>query len=286
MTAAVLFLFAASPWFGRWDLAVGENGGWMEVATTGVRIVPRVGGVKAIDAYSLNRDHLSFSNTEWVGKWEQVKYDLFLRDGRVEGTATRESGTAVPVAGIPAPPLRREIRKWGAPIDLTTDLATWKVMSPTKPGNWTLDGGVLANAKSGPNLRTVADFQDFRLDLEFNCPAGSNSGIFLRGRYELQIEEEADNHDPLGKTGSIYQFLAAASPLPSRPGQWRKLSVTLAGRSVTVTLDGVRIIDGLEIPGPTSGGFNSREEQPGPIILQGDHGPVLFRKIILTPGLP
>jgi hypothetical protein len=157
-------------------------------------------------------------------------------------------------------------------------------MSPTKPGNWTLQNGVFRNARSGPNLRTIDEFEDFRLDLEFNCPNGSNSGIFLRGRYELQIEEEPDNRDPLGRTGSIYQFLAA--DVPRKPGQWRTLSVTLIGRNVTVTLDGATIIGGREIPGPTGGSFNSREGEPGPIILQGDHGAVQYRNIVLRRALP
>lgn len=281
MHPVLLFAAAASLWYGRWDLAVGDTGGWLEVAPgPTVRIVPRVGGVKPVEKFDLKEDRLTFSNTEWVGKWEQIRYDLTLRDGRVIGTATRESGAANPVAGVRAPELKRRVESWGPPAALT-----WKVNSPTKPGNWTVAENSISNARSGPNLRTAQEFQDFRLDLEFNCPPGSNSGIMLRGRYELQIEEEPDNHEDVGRTGAIYQFLAPAVHVPSRPGVWRKLSVELIGRTVTVTLDGVKIHDAREIPGPTSGGFNSSEAEPGPIILQGDHGAISFRNLVLRPGI-
>jgi hypothetical protein len=291
MRAALLLLAAASlspaadPFGGRWDLAVGDSGGWLEYSASTLSLVPRVGGVKRIAAFEIKDGHLVFSNTEWFGKWESVRYDLTVRDGALSGTAARESGPVMPVTGSRAPALRRKISAWGSPIPLTGDLAQWKVLSPTKPGNWTLRDGVLANARSGPNLRTLDEFQDFRLELEFNCPQGSNGGIFLRGRYELQIEEEPENHDPLGRTGAIYQFLPVVPNARRHPGEWRKLSVTLIGRAVTVTLDGVTIIGGREIPGPTSGGFNSREAEPGPIILQGDHGPISFRNIVLIPGI-
>jgi hypothetical protein len=277
-----------SPFAGRWDLTVGESGGWLEFLKTPsgpkLRIVPRVGGVKTVPTFEMEDGRLTFSNTEWFGKWEPVRYDLTIRDRAIAGTATRESGPVLPVAGVRAPDLRRNASSWGPAIRLSDDLSGWKVMSPTKPGNWTLRDGVLSNARSGPNLRTIEEFEDFRLDLEFNCPDGSNSGIFLRGRYELQIEEEPDNRDPLGRTGSIYQFLGA--DVPRKPGQWRTLSIALIGRSVTVTLDGATILGGRQIPGPTGGSFNSREGEPGPIILQGDHGAVQYRNIVLRRALP
>jgi hypothetical protein len=292
---AVLLLLAAAlcsgagTFSGRWDLAVGDSGGWLEYTPTpsgaGLRLVPRVGGVKSIPAFEINDGRLTFSNTEWFGKWEPVRYDLTVGSGALTGTATRESGPVMPVNGVRAPDLHRKVAAWGEAIRLSDNIGDWKVLSPTKPGNWTLRDGVLTNARSGPNLRTLEEFQDFRLDLEFNCPQGSNSGIFLRGRYELQIEEEPDNHDPLGRTGSIYKFLSAGPAARRHPGEWRKLSITLIGRAVTVTLDGVTIIGGQEIPGPTGGSFNAREGEPGPIILQGDHGAISFRNVLLIPGV-
>ncbi len=250
-----------------------------------LRIVPRVGGVRAVPLFQIRDGRLTFSNQEWVGKWEQIRYEFTARDGRLAGAARRESGESMAVEGVRAPALDRKAGRMGRPFALLSGpgLAGWKVLSPAKPGNWSLDDGTLTNARSGPNLRTVEEFQDFQLDVEFNCPAGSNSGIFLRGRYEVQIEEEANNDEPAGRTGAVYQFLAPRVTVPRRPGEWRRLSITLVGRTVSVTLDGVLLIDRQEIPGPTSGGFNSREQLPGPLILQGDHGSISYRNLVLTP---
>jgi hypothetical protein len=279
---------AAEPsgWYGRWDLTLhgdsGDVGGWLELTPTSVRIVPRVGGVKGVKPFRFEGAVLTFSNVEWFGKWDRVDYKLEFSGDSVGGTASRESGPVMKVTGVRAPSLDRTATAWGHAVPL--DWAAWKVMSATKPGNWSPAGGVFTNSRGGPNLRTIGDFQDFRLDLEFNCPQGSNSGIFLRGRYEIQIEEEPQNPGGVEGTGAVYQFIAPRVAVPRKPGQWRQLSVTLVGRTVTVVLDGVTLIDNEKIPGPTSGGFNSREEEPGPIILQGDHGPVSFRNLVLTPA--
>lgn len=278
--------------FGRWDLTVQSAneaiGGWLELSRSAagpqLRIVPRVGGVKLVPAFEMRDGRLVFSNEEWWGHWEHIRYELTIAEGKLSGTARRQSGEAMRVSGVPAPALARNPGAWVHPVALLggPDLSGWKVVSATKPGNWSLNEGTLFNSRSGPNLRTAGEFQDFRLDLEFNCPRGSNSGIFLRGRYEIQIEEEPDNVEPAGRTGAVYQFLAPKIAVPRRPGEWRKMSITLVGRTVSIVLDGITIIDRQEIPGPTSGGFNSREAEPGPIILQGDHGSISFRNLVLT----
>jgi 3-keto-disaccharide hydrolase len=290
----LLWILAAMPavagnpsdWFGRWDLTLrgdsGEVGGWLEFTPSSLRIVPRVGGVKDVKQFRFRNGALAFSNVEWVGKWERVDYKLDLSGERVSGAAVRESGPMMNVTGVRAPSLNRTVTGWSHPVSL--DWAAWKVMSPTKPGNWKVAEGVFTNTRGGPNLRTAGEFQDFRLDLEFNCPQGSNSGVILRGRYEIQIEEEPGNPGGVEGTGAVYQFLAPRVAVPRKPGEWRKLSITLVGRTVTVVLDGVTLIDRQEAPGPTSGGFNSHEEEPGPIILQGDHGPISYRNIVLTPA--
>jgi hypothetical protein len=283
-------LFAAASLLGRWDLTLqspqGETGGWLELTPTALRVVARVGGARPIKNFEVREGRLIFSTSEWFGRYEKVSYDLHLERGELTGTAVRESGESARVTGARAPALDRKVKAWAKPVQLFDGkgLAGWKVLSPTKPGNWSAVDGALVNARSGPNLRTEAEFQDFRLHAEFNCPAGSNSGIFLRGRYEIQIEEGGRETAGVSRTGAVYQFLAPQPQLPDRPGEWRTLDITLVGRTITVVLDGTTIIDAQEIPGPTSGGFNSRESEPGPIILQGDHGAVSYRNLVLTPA--
>jgi hypothetical protein len=285
-----LALFAAAGLLGRWDLTLespqGETGGWLELTPAALRVVARVGGAKPIKNFEVRDGRLIFSNSEWFGRYEKVAYDLRLSGDRLTGTAVRESGESARVTGVRVPALDRKVKAWGKPVQLFSgkDLAGWKVLSTTKPGNWTAVDGVLVNPRGGPNLRTEAEFGDFRLHVEFNCPAGSNSGIFLRGRYEIQVEEGGRETAGVSRTGAVYQFLAPKPQLPDRPGEWRTLDITLVGRTITVALDGATIIDAQEIPGPTSGGFNSREAEPGPLILQGDHGAVSYRNLVLTPA--
>jgi Domain of Unknown Function (DUF1080) len=122
------------------------------------------------------------------------------------------------------------------------------------------------------------------LHAEFRYPRGSNSGIYLRGRYEVQIEDnfgqEPDSHGP----GAVYGFLTPSVNAARRAGEWQTLEITLVGRIVTVALNGERIIDRQAIPGITGGALDSNEGGPGPILIQGDHGPIDFRKLMVKPA--
>ena len=121
--------------------------------------------------------------------------------------------------------------------------------------------------------------------MEFKPDADSNSGVYLRGRYEVQIETDSPNDPPNRRLGSVYGFLTP-SPEPARTsGEWQTYDITLIGRNITVVHDGKTIIDNQEIPGITGGALDSREAQPGPIYLQGsEKGHVYFRKIVITPA--
>jgi Domain of Unknown Function (DUF1080) len=113
--------------------------------------------------------------------------------------------------------------------------------------------------------------------------AVDNSGVYLRGRYEVQIEdnfgEEPDSHN----IGGIYGFLMPIKNAAKESGEWQTLEVTLVGRAVTVVLNGEQVIDRQAIPGITGGALDSHEGEPGPIMLQGDHGVVEFRRVTLIP---
>jgi hypothetical protein len=128
------------------------------------------------------------------------------------------------------------------------------------------------NEQGGSNLRTTGKFDDFKLHLEFNCPEGGNSGVYLRGRYQIQIEYAAEGvNDKLHGMGSIYGFLAPTRDAPGKAGEWEAMDVTLVGRWVTIVRNGVTIIDNQEIPGITGGALDSNEDTPGPFNLQGAH---------------
>ena len=281
---------------GRWDLRVtgpeGPYPSWLEVSLSGNRtLVGRfVGGVGS--ARPIGRVHFADGVLRFAipPQWEPDSGDLRV-EGRLVGD--RMSGTLVTPGGerhawtaTRAPHLRRSAApRWGTPVALFDgrDLDGWT----TRGGEnrWRVVDGVLTNAGGGGNLVTTRTFDDFRLQVEFRYPKGSNSGVYLRGRYEVQIEDSAERLEPGPlHVGGIYGFLPPNENAAKAPGEWQRYDITLVGRRVTVVLNGRTIIADQVIPGITGGALDSDEGSPGPILLQGDHGPVEFRRIVLTPA--
>ena len=176
-------------------------------------------------------------------------------------------------------------RKWGKPTELFNgkDLDGWEVMGNLRNSHWVARDGVLDNPKGGANIKTKAKFKDFKLHVETKVPEHGNSGVYLRGRYEIQV---ADSHGKAPQAGGMGGFYSRITPTgnPSKPaGQWQSFDITLVGQYVTVVLNGQTIIDNQEVEGITGGAIDSNETEPGPIYLQGDHGSIAYRNIVLTP---
>lgn len=201
------------------------------------------------------------------------------------GTTTGPDGTPWQWTGVKAPSLKRtSALEWGKSTQLFNgkDLSGWKVSDNATP-TWKVESGTLVSPGHGAELITDAKFEDFKLHVEFKCTPGSNSGIYLRGRYELQIEDDVQPEGPTMRTGGVYGFLAPSAEQPRRPGEWQSYDITLVGRVITVVQNGQTIIDKQEIPGITGGALDSHEELPGPIYLQGSEaGHVAFRNITIT----
>jgi hypothetical protein len=188
--------------------------------------------------------------------------------------------------GVRAPALDRKApAAWGDPEPLFNgkDLTGWM---PDEPGRnqWKAIDGELVNGKAGANLRSTRKVQDFKLHVEYNCPEDGNSGIYLRGRYEVQVEyEPQDRNDKFHGMGAVYGFLAPSTQLPKKPGEWETFDITLIGRRVTVVRNGVKTINDEEIPGITGGALDSDEGKPGLIYIQGDHtGGMKYRNITIA----
>ena len=187
--------------------------------------------------------------------------------------------------------------KFGEPIDLLKDgLAGWKAMDDKAKFGWKFKDGVLSNelglrpdgkwAGGGANLKSKrADFYDFKLSYDVRVPKGSNSGVYLRGRYECQVVDSygkpVDRHNMAAYYGRVVPSVAAEKA----PGEWQHVDVTLYRRHITVVLNGVTIIDNAPVTGVTGGAIDSDEFVPGPIYLQGDHSDADYRNMILTPAV-
>jgi hypothetical protein len=286
---------APPPIIGRWDLTVhtagGDRSSWLEVRHSGVQtligqFVGTSGSARPISKVEFKDGEFRFTIPP---QWDRVDGDLVVVgriDGdRLKGTMKLADRAPDEWTGVRAPSLRRDADpQWATPVPLFTgrDLAGWHAMGANN--EWEATGGVLHNRKSGANLVTDRTFDDFKLHVEFNYPKGSNSGVYLRGRYEVQIADiEGDDTGGLGVLGAVYGFLSPNQHAARKAGEWQTFDVTLVGRLVSVVLNGKRIICEQEIPGITGAALDSKEGEPGPLLLQGDHGPIDYRNIMLTP---
>jgi hypothetical protein len=283
-----------NPFAGRWDITVTTPNstypGWLELVEKDgqptARYQPRGGSVQPVRGVKLEGSHVVLTLTRATANRPETSWDLMANGDQLTGSLKQGDMAAGQVSGVRAPELKRAPpRAWTAPEPLFNgkDLTGWE---PDNPANnhWKVQDGFLLNETRGANLRTVRKFDDFKLHIEVNCPESSNSGIYLRGRYEMQLEyEPAGSEDKLHGMGAIYGFLGPAVEVPRKPGQWESFDLTLVGRTVTIVRDGVTIIDKQEIPGITGGALDSNEGQPGVFYIQGDHtGGLKFRNITIS----
>jgi hypothetical protein len=217
---------------------------------------------------------------------KDTTWDLTAAGGKLTGTEKRGEKTRE-LSGVRAPALNHKAPKaWGEPEALFNgkNLDGWEPIGDPAKSHWVVKDGLLVNEAHGANLKTTRTFNDFKLHFEVNCPEGANSGFYLRGRYEVQLEYEPSNSEPPERAmGAVYGRLAPSTELPRMAGKWETFDVTLVGRTVTIVRNGTTIIDGKEIAGITGGALNADEGEPGPFYIQGDHtGGLLFRNITVA----
>jgi len=282
---------------GRWDLTLKtplrEAPSWLEITQEGgqlrARMVSRWGHARPLPKIEISNGRITFvSPKEEEDRKDDMVFEGKLTGKTLVGTTTGPDGTPWQWTGERAPSLKRtSAPKWAKPVQLFNgrDLTGWRASDPSATAIWKVENGTLVSPGHGPELISDAKFEDFKLHVEFNCAPGSNSGVYLRGRYELQIEDDPVPEGPTMRTGGVYGFLAPSPEQPRRPGEWQTYDITLVGRVVTVVQNGQTIIDKQEIPGITGGALDSHEALPGPIYLQGSEaGHVAFRNITITPA--
>jgi hypothetical protein len=281
---------------GRWDLTVRDGDreypSWLEVRKSGRNAlvgsyVGEFGSARPIAnvAFKDGRYHFVVP-PQWERRKDDVALSFKLVNDGLVGLSTNDRGRPISIIGRRAPTLKREAApQWAEPVELFNgkDLTGWKPRSKNVKNGWVAKDGLLVNETPGNDLITERAFTDFKLHAEFRYPKGSNSGIYLRGRYEFQIEDDFGEDPDSHKVGGIYGFLTPSLNAAGKPGEWQTVDLELVGRVLSVVLNGERIIDRQTIPGITGGALDSREGEPGPVMIQGDHGPVEFRKLTITP---
>jgi len=289
---------AVKPFLGSWDLTLKapdrEYPSWLELrleenGKLTAQMVGRWGNARPLPKAELTEGRLTFvSPKEQEDSKSDMVFEGKLVGETLSGSVAAPDGTSWSWTGKRAPALiETKAPAWGKAIQLFNgkDLSGWTASDPAPTVAWKVENGTLVSPGHGPELISDAKFEDFKLHVEFNCAPGSNSGVYLRGRYELQIEDDPEPEGPTMRTGGIYGFLAPSPEQPRRPGVWQTYDITLVGRMVTVMQNGQTIIDKQEIPGITGGALDSHEALPGPIYLQGSEaGHVAFRNIVITPA--
>jgi hypothetical protein len=281
---------------GRWDITVQGAGvsypSWLEVARsqnglTG-RFVGRSGSARPIQRIEFADGQIIFSlPVQWERQSKDLVFKGRLAGNQIEGTTESADGKPLTWRAVRAPELKAPAAPvWGAPIQLFNgrDLTGWKLRHGDRGNCWSVADGVLANSPPCVDIITEQKFKDFKLHIEFNYVEKSNSGVYLRGRYEVQIQDDYGKEPESHRIGGLYGFLTPTVNVAKKPGEWQSYDITLLGRRVTVALNGQTIIQDQEIPGITGGALDSEEGAPGPIMLQGDHGKISFRNIVLTPA--
>jgi hypothetical protein len=179
--------------------------------------------------------------------------------------------------------------KFGSPISLFNgkDLTGWRLVKADDLNGWSVQDGSLINRiekdKHFGNLRTEAEFEDFNLKLELRTQEKSNSGVYLRGIYEIQVMESYGLPLNFLNMGALYSRITPAVNAEKPIGEWQTLDITLVDRHLTVILNGKTIIDNQPVLGCTGGALTGDETKPGPLMLQGDHTSIDYRNIVLTP---
>ena len=320
-TCTVLFsaLAADSPFIGRWALTIpGGGAGWLEVTKQNgyydASILWGGGSVVPVSSVFVQGDTLVVARVREVkrkdasGKTvrthqlpELITAEAHGDELALEQINPHDDGDGVSRAKFtgkrippvpPAPDLAKV--KFGDPIKLFNgqDLAGWRLVEAGSVNGWSVKDGLLINRpvqeegkphKNYGNLRTDREFEDFNLTLEVNVPKGGNSGVYLRGIYEVQVADSYGRPTDSHNMGGLYSRITPTVNVAKPPGEWQTMDITLVDRHLTVILNGTKVIDNQPVLGCTGGALWSDEFRPGPIYFQGDHLAVDYRNVVLRP---
>ncbi|MBL7112003.1 MAG: DUF1080 domain-containing protein [Bacteroidales bacterium] len=313
---------SVEPFLGSWALTLdyeSNSAGWCEIRLDegylDADVLWRWGSVYGADFVFIQDDQLFMtSGSRLVRKKDKdgnpLKTHQYIswinarvkEDGSLAGTAffPNQDGIGVESVGftgekIPAQSTRPDLSKvtYGKPEKLFNgkDLTGWELLEKGSVNGWKAVDGVLVNdpvQKEGEhvsygNLRTTKTFKDFNIKVEVNVPKGSNSGIYMRGIYEVQVMDSYGEKLNPHNMGALYSRITPSVAAEKPAGEWQAMDITLCKRHLTVILNGKKIIDNEPVKGVTGGAMTSDEFNPGPIYLQGDHGKISYRNIVLTP---
>lgn len=298
---AIIFTFIseinAQEWdkniLGRWDISIEKDGevlpSWLEVQKSGHetlvgRFVYAFGSARPIsEIIKLDEEYHFEIPRQWEPKGQNMKFNFQVMGDQLKGSMVYTDGKEYAWTAMRQPKLEYNsepelgVAKY---LFIGTTLDSWVI---AENANWEVVDGILTNSSSGANLVSKEKFTDFKLHIECRIPENGNSGIYLRGRHEVQVSDDYLKEPGPTYFGAIYGFIVPNEMAAKPAGQWQIFNITLIGHRVTVEVNGKAIIVDQVIPGITGGAIDSKEGEPGPLMLQGDHGPIEYKNIVLTP---
>lgn len=309
---------AASPFEGTWCLTSPADGAvWMRVevkdSKPDVKMMWEIGGVEPVTKAAFDNNALVIERPyeHWYMTAKGMRRDILgtdtlratldgdtmamtlnrvLKDGTVRPEQTMGGKRQAPMP--PRPDLSKLRFANGIKLFNGKDLDGWKLTNPADNNAWSVRDHILFNnpkLEEGPNpkqfgnIRTEREFEDFRLELEVRLPKGGNSGIYLRGRYEVQVTDSHGRPPSWGGIGGVYSRIVPTENAAKPAGEWQFFDILLADRHITVRLNGKVVIDNQPLEGCTGGALSSDDLKPGPIYFQGDHTSIEYRNITLYP---
>jgi hypothetical protein len=308
-----MFLLAVCPIFaadtdynGRWDLTAKTSprprAWWVELSGVGTptasgKFVSAYGGdMNKVDAIAVENGQLVLTITPPQGRNSTQPppptqiYRARLEGGRLVGTQELKGQTRAPIAftGVRAPVIGdKDDGTWkpGRPVELFNgkDISGWRALNPETEMKWSVVDGILKNAPPTSDIISDQKFWNFDLHVEFRIVSNSNSGIALRGRYEIQILDDLGRPPNSHGAAALYSRVPPSTNASKPAGEWQTYEIRIVGRQLTVVHNGVKVHDKVEVEGLTAMANNADESEPGPFIVQGDHTNVEIRKFTVTP---
>jgi hypothetical protein len=295
-----------NPFLGRWNITpTGENASgvyWLEVKQDGGKLsgmfLNRGGHPLALPVIKVENGELIFQ-PDGGQRGPGPEYHLRAQGDKLTGSVKLADRT-VELAGARPPKWgnynANAPHKFGKPVELFDgkSMDAWDVQNKSRPMNWTIEDGAMTNTPPGANnLVSKQKFQDFKIQAEYKLdkpgvsragtPVRGNSGIYLRGRYELQVLDDFGDKPFERGHMSVYGWHTPTVNASKPAGEWETMEATVVGNKVTVILNGQKVQDNVTLEAVTGGALDANESEPGPIMLQGDHEKVWYRKVTVTP---
>ena len=295
LCAAAVTLAQDNPFLGKWNITgVGQYSNqvyWLEVKMEDGKLagyfLNRSGSVLKLPEIKIENNLLTFSHAGRPNAPKAV-HTAKVEEGRLLGMLTIGEqqipwlGERPPVWGNADANAKH---KYGSPVVLFDgkSLEHWQGQIKDKELGWSIVDGTMTNVPHANNLVSRHHFENFKIQCEYKVEQNSNSGIFLRGRYELQVLDDAGKEPGIHSHMALYSRVAPKLNASLPVGQWQMMEAIIVGNKLSVWLNGKKVHDNITIEGITGGALDCNEAAPGPIMIQGDHEKITYRKIVVTP---